>query len=198
MKRFFVFICALAFIFGMVRTAAATPIDFEIAGGPDSSVNLSNESTWGWTSASAELVSGLDGTQFSLDDGDSYEFDFFTITVQGTGFGVADITATLAFDLPENQEVTGTGSGAWVTLCGSLSGGYLTWNDVPQTITLDNGDHFSVDFENGVAVGLGNSTTISATVTRSIPDATTLVLLGTAMIGVAVFGRGRKKVFRRL
>ncbi len=192
MKKLLVFLCAIALVFTMAGSASAVPIVFDVADGPDSSVTLSNVSTLGWTSISADLVTDLDDQIFSLDDGESYTFDFFLLTVTGLGLGTADLQATLAFDSPPGYQVTGSGSGGWFTIFGIISGGCLTWADMPQTLTLTDGNYFDVDFENVLIAGLGNTTTVSATVTAHaapVPEPSTILLVGTGLIGIIGFGR---------
>ncbi|MCK4794991.1 MAG: PEP-CTERM sorting domain-containing protein [Desulfobacteraceae bacterium] len=202
MKKLLVFLCAIALVFTMAGSASAIPIDFNIAGDsnsydiPYSSVTLDNISTWpsGWTSISAEIVAGLDDEFFFLGDGGSYTFDFFQVTVDGLGLGSADVEATLAFEEPSGLEVTGTGTGGWFTVCGFISGGYLSWAYMPQTFTLVNGDYFDVDFEDVLIAGLGNRTTVSATVTAHaapVPEPSTVMLVGTGLLGMIAFGRKR-------
>ena len=195
MKKFLL-LCASILVFGSAQSANAIPINFDVDAS-QSSVEITNVSTWpnGWTSISAILDTGLDSEIFSLNDGESYTFDFFQITVDGLGTGTADIEATLAFEQPSGSEITGNGSGWWGTIYGVISAGYLGWVDMPQAITLANGDYFDVDFEDVAVVGFGNSTTVSATVTAHaapVPEPTTILLSGIGLLGMGFYLRKRK------
>ena len=121
MKKFLVFLCAVTLVFGMAGVASAIPIEFDI-NDAGSSVTLSNEYNFG-ADLSVDLAN-LDAIgNFTLNDGMSNTFDFFDITIESgfIGYASADITATLAFSLPEILDVTGIGSGWGITLFGSIS-----------------------------------------------------------------------------
>ena len=195
MKKFLMFLCAVTLVFGMVGSAIAVPINFDVAGASSSSVTISNVSPlWGCVSISAALVDDLDSQVFSLNNGASKTFDFFDITVSECGIGTADISATLAFDTPSGASITGSGNGWFGTFFGVVSAGGLTWGDVPQTYFLPNGNSFDVDFEDICVKGFGNTTTVSATVTahaNPVPEPSTNLLMGVGLLGLVVYSRKR-------
>ena len=179
----------------MGGAASASPVtNFDIDG-PGSSV-----STTGYPQLSANLVAGLDNEMFSLAQGESHSFDFFTISIdpQGVSGGAYGIDATLAFDTPAGSgPAQGSGGGFAWTLAGIISGGFLFWDNstLPDILTTANGSIFSVDFSDGLDLTLGNSATVQATVTATsvvpIPAALPLMAGGLGLLGFMGWRRNR-------
>jgi hypothetical protein len=192
---------AIAGVGLLVGSALATSVDFNLAGYPDSSVNLTQ--TAGNATLSAAVVSTLGDEIFSLDVGEFYKFDFFTVTISGGLLEDAEATieATLAFDVPDIIAVGSGDVNAW-TFYGIFSGGSLQWDDatVPDLFHVGS-SMIQVDFEDGAAFGWGDTATIQATVRNlgdcpaPVPEPATMLLFGTGLAGLA--GLRRKKAVKK-
>lgn len=120
----------------------------------------------------------LDGAEAALSTGDSFSFDFFDIVVGGLiGVAQIEVDATLALASPD-ESITGNGFGGFASFLFVINGGHLNWIQ-PGPIDLGDGTFLSVSFENLFEFGLGNTTTVSATISRvaSVPEPGTAALL---------------------
>ena len=145
-----------------------------------------DDSGCAWCFINVGLSSGLEGAGASLDVGDSMTFDFFDIMVGGLiGSADVEIAATLALASP-SLSIGASGVGGFSTFFFVLNAGSLTWIQ-PEAVDLGDGTFLGVAFENLFAFGIGNTATVSATITRfgaaAVPEPATAALF---LIGLLV------------
>jgi PEP-CTERM motif len=176
--------------------ANAVPVTFDLAGGPKSYVQVTNFNpgpicSFLFCGIDVDLNSGLGSLSRSLDVGQSWTFDFFQISFFGIGGGTGTISAALGFDAPTGAStVGGTGNGGFSTFLGFITGGNLTWANPVSYYTLADGTSYSVAFSN--LSGLTTSSaTVRATISRNVPEPTTLALFGLALLAIGLFHRRR-------
>ena len=111
------------------------------------------------------LSDNLNDAMAWLNTGDSFTFDFFDIVV-GAFFGSAqvEVDASLALASPD-VSAAANGFGGFASFLFVINGGYLDWLQ-PDAIELADGTFLGVSFEDVFEFGIGNTTTVSATVSR--------------------------------
>jgi len=138
------------------------------------------------------LSDDLEAAAAWLDTGDSFTFDFFDIVVGGL-FGTAqvEVDATLALASPD-VSASGNGIGAFASLLFVINGGYLEWIQ-PDFFDLGDGTFLSISFEDLFEFGIGNSTTVSATISRvaAVPEPGTTALFVVGLLTLWFASRRR-------
>jgi len=148
------------------------------------------------------------GLNFSLDDGQKFDFDFFKIWTNETDVGKDDtkaylIEAILDFSNPNVDAVLDGTTVGYTSFLGVLQYGLLTWKG-PSIIVLKDRT-FSVSLENakfnsgflgldeGPCAGAKIKAHVKQCSSTKVPDsATTLSLLGLSLLGLACLRRSRK------
>ena len=185
-----------------VTAANASPMMIDpTRAGSSVDARITSSSCWGCY-IDATLARSLNSAEAALHVGDSMTFDFFHIEGGGKlGHANVAVEATLALG-SVGESVTATGHGGFVTILSTLTAGRLIWNHGSgSTISLGDGTFLGISFENLFEFGIGNTTTVSATIRRyasaaSVPEPGTAALLVVGVLALWLATR-RRPIGRR-
>lgn len=203
-------LATLAVLGLLAGSAFASPVTFDVDDSSQTFVDFTDIDTgikilW-WTfgenttiTAPLANLSDTGLPDFTLGDGESKTFDFFTFHVIGTGVGTFDLSANLSFITPD-IDAGGEGSGAWGTISfrgKSFSGGIFEWDNPLQTFTLTDGNKIQISMLDGFTIGCGSDAKVTATVTNlggaPVPEPGVTMLFGLGAVGFAGVLRARRK-----
>ena len=185
---------AAAALFAASTASAATMLfQFDSA---NSSINITNDTTFCLGSCHLSAALQTPFSDITLSEGQSQTFDFAKFSIApGFGGGKADVTANLAFIVPDAGPATTGGKAIYGTLAGVFSAGGLVWNDPVQQFTTSDGSKFTVTFNNISAAGFGNSAidtiTITADSITAVPEPASWALMigGMGLAGATLRAR---------
>lgn len=186
---------------GLGATAHAVPVTFDLAGGPESSVSITNlqtDCTFFSCGASVALNPVLDSLSRTLSAGESWTFNFFSIDFYGLGSGEGTISASLGFDSPTGApNANGSASGEFWTAF-IFSGGDLSWVNPSNQFSLSDGTTYNVTFKDLHGIDFFSQVNVEAVVTllqepsTAVPEPGTLALFGLGLLGAGLAARKRR------
>ena len=205
-------LCALVLSAVIIPSASAVPKYYEIGNASSVSAFTGPEPPFALV-VSTSILPSVPGTNFTLDDGQMFSFDFFKIWTDETFVNADDtvpqsISATLNFVAPPTNPAVGGNTVGISTLYGIIQYGQVTWNG-PALITIPGDREFSVTLSDekfnkgffGLNEGEAYGAIVKAKIEQitssnfaeaSVPETgSTAMIFGLALTGMMVAARKR-------
>ncbi len=180
---------AVALFAASTASAATMLFQFDSA---NSSINITSDSTLCLGSCELSATKLTPFSDITLSQGQSQTFNFAEFNIApGFGGGLASVSASLAFLVPDAGPASTNGTGVYGTVGGWISAGGLVWDNPVQQFTTSDGSKFTVTFNDLLGAKFGNNAIDTVTITAdsiAVPEPASwaLLIVGVGMIGYAL------------
>jgi len=193
MKKFLMFLCAVTLVFGMVETASATPIlndgtvtAIQLDGNGDSYGTYINSGSLLFTESGNNEGNNLEDVEMLVENSLGYNADDFDLTVTSVSYSSDDGGFTGIW----NASPEGAAISFYAVKAGN---GYAMYQVDPAEGTGSWSTYdlwLTGDYNSGADLEISHYTGYNST-TAPVPEPSTILLLGTGLLGLVGYNRKR-------